>query len=159
MNPIYEKNNDHKLVYDYEKLLSLLQNISENITNDSIKLQSQINMYLKELLQVEYVLIVPLLPASDETQTLSEGLIQVVNDKILDKEFRFSVNISDVGNLSHEVNSSLFKVTDLNKSLSEVIEMASKDYSLNNVLNNFSDRFSETIYIPTAEWGHLCSVS
>lgn len=57
------------------------------ITESTI-LQSIINMHLKELLDTPYVLMVPLLPSSEE------GLIQVVNDQILEKEFRFSVSES-----------------------------------------------------------------
>jgi hypothetical protein len=89
MNAIHENNNNEDLVYDCEKLLHLLQSITHT---ESTAIQSKINLYLKELLDVEYVLIVPLLPASEETPTLSEGLIHVVNDKVLEKEFRFSVS-------------------------------------------------------------------
>lgn len=53
---------------------------------DSITLQGRINLHLKEILDVPYVFMVPLLPESNE------GLIQVVNDRLLDKELRFSVS-------------------------------------------------------------------
>lgn len=71
-------------VYDTLKLLQLLESIS--LVTESTSLQSIINLYLKELLGAKYVLMVPLLPSSEE------GLIQVVNDQILEKEFRFSVS-------------------------------------------------------------------
>lgn len=86
MNADHENNNE--FVYDTLKLLQLLESIST--TTESTILQSKINLYLKDLLSVEYVLIVPLLPATEETQ---EGLIQVVNDNVLEKEFRFSVSV------------------------------------------------------------------
>lgn len=83
-----EENNQSatEFVYDSSKLLQLLESIS--IVTDSTTLQSAINVYLKELLDTPHVLMVPLLPASEE------GLIQVVNDQILEKEFRFSVSSS-----------------------------------------------------------------
>lgn len=68
-------------------IIDLLAMISS--TTDSIALQSRINMHLKELLAVPYVFMVPLLTL-DSNQT--EGLIQVVNDRVLDKELRFSVS-------------------------------------------------------------------
>lgn len=77
-----EDNND--LIYDTSKLLKLLESIS--LVTESTTLQAIINCHLKELLGAQYVLMVPLLPASEE------GLIQVVNDQILEKEFRFSVS-------------------------------------------------------------------
>lgn len=80
-----EENSD--LVYDTSKLLTLLESIS--LVTESTELQSIINCHLKELLGATYVLMVPLLPESEE------GLIQVVNDQILEKEFRFSVSRSD----------------------------------------------------------------
>lgn len=74
--------------YDSAKLLQLLESLSS--ISESTILQSKINLFLKDLLSVEYCLIVPLLPAScEDTQ---EGLIQVVNDTVLEKEFRFSVS-------------------------------------------------------------------
>lgn len=74
-------------VYDTSKLLKLLQSIS--LVTESTTLQSIINIYLKELLDAPYVLMVPLLPSSEE------GLIQVVNDEIIEKEIRFSVSYDD----------------------------------------------------------------
>ena len=71
-------------VYDTAKLLQLIESVS--FVTDSTVLQSKINVYLKDLLEASYVLMVPLLPESEE------GLIQVVNDQILEKEFRFSVS-------------------------------------------------------------------
>lgn len=81
-----EENNQsaNDFVYDTPKLLRLLESIS--IVTESKVLQSIINTYLKELLDTPYVLIVPLLPSSEE------GLIQVVNDRVLEKEIRFSVS-------------------------------------------------------------------
>lgn len=81
-----EENNQsaNDLVYDTRKLLRLLESIS--LITESKVLQSIINVYLKDLLGAPYVLIVPLLPESQE------GLIQVVNDQILEKEIRFSVS-------------------------------------------------------------------
>lgn len=69
-------------------LLELLESINSNGFSEPTVLQSKINIYLKKLLNVDYVLLVPVLPASCAT---SEGLIQVVNDHVLEKEFRFSV--------------------------------------------------------------------
>lgn len=81
-----EENNQSapEFVYDTSKLLELLQSLS--LVTESCTLQSIINVYLKELLDVPHVLMVPLLPSS------GEGLIQVVNDQKLEKEFRFSVS-------------------------------------------------------------------
>lgn len=81
-----EENNQSadELVYDKNKLLELLQSLS--LVTESTTLQSIINVYLKEILDVPHVLMVPLLPSS------GEGLIQVVNDQKLEKEFRFSVS-------------------------------------------------------------------
>lgn len=81
-----EENNQStsELVHDTTKLLQLLQSIS--LVTESTMLQSIINVYLKELLDAPFVLIVPLLPPSEE------GLIQVVNDQVLEKEIRFSVS-------------------------------------------------------------------
>jgi RNA polymerase-interacting CarD/CdnL/TRCF family regulator len=70
--------------YDTSKLLQLLESISP--ITDSTLLQRKVNVYLKELLETPHVLMVPLLQESQE------GLIQVVNDRTLDKEFRFSVS-------------------------------------------------------------------
>lgn len=86
-----EENNQSKsdFVYDTSKLLKLLESIA--LVSESCSLQSIINIHLKELLGAEYVLMVPLLPSSEE------GLIQVVNDQILEKEFRFSVSFHPPG--------------------------------------------------------------
>lgn len=90
MNTNHENNNE--LVYDSQKILTLLEEISYTVTDSKI-LQSKINVFLKDLLEVEYVFQVPLLPSNEEdTQEQSEGLIQVVNDRFLEKEFRFSVS-------------------------------------------------------------------
>lgn len=70
-------------VYDTSKLLKLLESIS--LVTESTALQSIINLYLKDLLGAPFVLMVPLLPSSEE------GLIQIVNDQPLEKEFRFTV--------------------------------------------------------------------
>lgn len=75
---------NQNFVYDTSKLLELVESIS--FVTDSTVLQSKINIYLKDLLDAPFVLMVPLLPESEE------GLIQVVNDQILEKEFRFSVS-------------------------------------------------------------------
>lgn len=85
---LIEENNQSasELVFDSTKLLRLVESIS--VVTDSKTLQSAINVYLKELLDTPYVMMVPLLPASEE------GLIQVVNDQILEKEIRFSVSSS-----------------------------------------------------------------
>jgi hypothetical protein len=83
MESIDESN--QSFVYDTAKLLQLIESISF-VTNSTV-LQSKINVYLKDLLDAPYVLMVPLLPESQE------GLIQVVNDQILEKEFRFSVSL------------------------------------------------------------------
>lgn len=87
MESIVENNQatTNEFVYDTSKLLKLMESIS--LITDSTILQSIINVYLKELLEAPYVLMVPLLPTSEE------GLIQVVNGQILEKEIRFSVSI------------------------------------------------------------------
>lgn len=77
-----EKISEYK--YDTVKILELLQSIS--LLTDSLELQSKINVYLKDLLESRFCLMVPLLSAS------SEGLIQVINSKTLEKEIRFSVS-------------------------------------------------------------------
>lgn len=88
MEPNEENNQSaNDLVYDTSKLLRLLQSIS--LVTESKVLQSNINIYLKDLLQTPYVLMVPLLPPSEE------GLIQVVNDQVLEKEIRFSVSFDE----------------------------------------------------------------
>lgn len=85
MEPNEENNQStNDFVNDTSKLLRLLQSIS--LVTESKVLQSIINIYLKELLEAPYVLMVPLLPSSEE------GLIQVVNDRVLEKEIRFSVS-------------------------------------------------------------------
>lgn len=78
------EDSNQSFVYDTAKLLQLIESVS--FVTDSTVLQSKINVYLKDLLEASYVLMVPLLPESEE------GLIQVVNDQILEKEFRFSVS-------------------------------------------------------------------
>jgi hypothetical protein len=80
-----------ELVFDSSKLLQLLESIST--VCESQALQSKINLFIKEILNVEYVLIVAILPASCENTR--EGLIQVVNDNVLEKEFRFSVSMTN----------------------------------------------------------------
>lgn len=85
MESIEENNRSaSEFVSDTAKLLQLLQSIS--LVTESTMLQSLINNYLRELFDAPYVLMVPLLPASEE------GLIQVVNDQVLEKEIRFSVS-------------------------------------------------------------------
>jgi hypothetical protein len=81
-----EENNQstNDFAYDTSKLLQLLESISP--ITDSTLLQRKVNVYLKELLETPHVFMVPLLQESQE------GLIQVVNDRQLDKEFRFSVS-------------------------------------------------------------------
>lgn len=81
----YQSTND--FVFDTSKLLELLQSISD--VTESTKLQILINIFLKEQLDASYVLMVPVLPSSEE------GLIQVVNDRVLEKEIRFSVSLVD----------------------------------------------------------------
>lgn len=89
MNLVHGNNNSLDNKFDNPiKLLELLESINSNGFSEPTLLQSKINLYLKKLLNVEYVLLVPVLPASSQT---SEGLIQVVNDNVLEKEFRFSV--------------------------------------------------------------------
>ncbi|CRK94403.1 CLUMA_CG007910, isoform A [Clunio marinus] len=85
MESLVDNNDSNDFVHDTSKLLKLLESVN-NVT-DSTTLQSMINLYLKDLLETPYVLMVPLLPASEE------GLIQVVNDQVLEKDFRFSVSI------------------------------------------------------------------
>lgn len=70
------------------KILELLELVSG--TSDSITLQGHINGYLRRTLDVSHVFMVPLLAER------SEGLIQVINDQVLEKEIRFSVNLHNV---------------------------------------------------------------
>lgn len=92
MTNVSDKNNSNgEVVGDNEvefksnthNMLSLIEEIS--LTTDSLIVQTKINVYLKNLLDTPHVIIVPLLPESEE------GLIQVINDRVLEKEFRFSV--------------------------------------------------------------------
>lgn len=69
---------------DRTSIMELLAKIS--YTSDSIELQGHINEYLKKSLEVPHVFMVPLLPESNE------GLIQVINARVLEKEIRFSVS-------------------------------------------------------------------
>lgn len=92
MNLVHENNNDINHEKNSFNLLELLESINSNGFSEPTVIQSKINLYLKELLQVEYVLTVPVLPTN--SSTTSEGLIQVINDNVLEKEFRFSVNIT-----------------------------------------------------------------
>lgn len=70
-----------KLMQSNTKLFATKINYSIN-TN----LLFSFHFQLKNLLNAPFVFLVPLLPSSDE------GLIQVVNDQILEKEIRFSVS-------------------------------------------------------------------
>jgi hypothetical protein len=93
MNLVHGNNNDinNEQFDSSAKILELLESINSNGFSEPTVLQSKINLYLKKLLNVEYVLLVPVLPAS--SPSTSEGLIQVVNDNVLEKEFRFSVSL------------------------------------------------------------------
>ena len=90
-NAVHESNNEINAnqMDSSTMLLQLLESINESDHSEPTILQSKINLYLKKLLKVEHVLLVPVLPSSSTT---SEGLIQVVNDRKLEKEFRFSVS-------------------------------------------------------------------
>nr|XP_029715884.1 uncharacterized protein LOC115259447 [Aedes albopictus] len=76
----------------------------------------KINLHLKKLTKSPYVFLVPILHSSEE------GLIQVINDNVLDKEIRFSINSTHLKNTSQQ-NGYPFVIDDLNKDFSEVIEM------------------------------------
>ncbi|XP_041775595.1 cGMP-dependent 3',5'-cyclic phosphodiesterase-like isoform X2 [Anopheles merus] len=64
-------------------ILNLFQSLSA--TTNSLELQMKINLHLKALTRSPYVFLVPILHSSEE------GLIQVINDNVLEKEIRFSV--------------------------------------------------------------------
>uniref|UniRef100_A0A182NTS1 Uncharacterized protein n=1 Tax=Anopheles dirus TaxID=7168 RepID=A0A182NTS1_9DIPT len=64
-------------------ILNLFQSLSA--TTNSLELQMKINLHLKALTRSPYVFLVPILHSSEE------GLIQVINDNVLDKEIRFSL--------------------------------------------------------------------
>lgn len=95
-------------------ILNLFQSLSA--TTNSLELQMKINLHLKERTKSPYVFLVPILPTSEE------GLIQVINDNVLDKEIRFSINSTHLKNASQH-NGYPFVIDDLNKDFSEVIEM------------------------------------
>ncbi|XP_055641018.1 cGMP-dependent 3',5'-cyclic phosphodiesterase-like isoform X2 [Toxorhynchites rutilus septentrionalis] len=95
-------------------ILNLFQSLSS--TTNSLELQMKINLHLKHLTKSPYVFLVPILHSSEE------GLIQVINDNILDKEIRFSINSSHLKYASQQ-NGYPFVIEDLNKDFSEVIEM------------------------------------
>ncbi|XP_053697304.1 cGMP-dependent 3',5'-cyclic phosphodiesterase-like [Sabethes cyaneus] len=95
-------------------ILNLFQSLSS--TTNSLELQIKINLHLKALTKSPYVFLVPILHSSDE------GLIQVINDNILDKEIRFSINTTHLKNENLQ-NGYSFVIDDINKDFSEVIEM------------------------------------
>ncbi|XP_035905318.1 cGMP-dependent 3',5'-cyclic phosphodiesterase-like [Anopheles stephensi] len=95
-------------------ILNLFQSLSA--TTNSLELQMKINLHLKALTRSPYVFLVPILHSSEE------GLIQVINDNVLEKEIRFSINSSHFRSGSHH-NGYPFVIDDLNKDFSEVIEM------------------------------------
>nr|XP_029712454.1 cGMP-dependent 3',5'-cyclic phosphodiesterase-like isoform X1 [Aedes albopictus]XP_029712459.1 cGMP-dependent 3',5'-cyclic phosphodiesterase-like isoform X1 [Aedes albopictus] len=95
-------------------ILNLFQSLST--TTNSLELQMKINLHLKKLTKSPYVFLVPILHSSEE------GLIQVINDNVLDKEIRFSINSTHLKNTSQQ-NGYPFVIDDLNKDFSEVIEM------------------------------------
>nr|XP_029715875.1 uncharacterized protein LOC115259438 [Aedes albopictus] len=97
-------------------ILNLFQSLST--TTNSLELQMKINLHLKKLTKSPYVFLVPILHSSEE------GLIQVINDNVLDKEIRFSINSTHLKNTSQQ-NGYPFIIDDLNKDFSEVIEMVS----------------------------------
>uniref|UniRef100_A0A182J7G4 Phosphodiesterase n=1 Tax=Anopheles atroparvus TaxID=41427 RepID=A0A182J7G4_ANOAO len=95
-------------------ILNLFQSLSA--TTNSLELQMKINLHLKALTRSPYVFLVPILHSSEE------GLIQVINDNVLEKEIRFSINSTHFRSGSHH-NGYPFVIDDLNKDFSEVIEM------------------------------------
>ncbi|XP_053665971.1 cGMP-dependent 3',5'-cyclic phosphodiesterase-like [Anopheles marshallii] len=95
-------------------ILNLFQSLSA--TTNSLELQMKINLHLKALTKSPYVFLVPILHSSEE------GLIQVINDNVLEKEIRFSINSSHFRSGSQH-NGYPFVIDDLNKDFSEVIEM------------------------------------
>lgn len=73
----YELHNDD--------LVRLLSSVSR--APDSLILQSTINEAVRKFLNFpEHVFMIPLIPDTNE------GLIQVINDRVLEKEIRFSVS-------------------------------------------------------------------
>ncbi|XP_040165318.1 cGMP-dependent 3',5'-cyclic phosphodiesterase-like [Anopheles arabiensis] len=95
-------------------ILNLFQSLSA--TTNSLELQMKINLHLKALTRSPYVFLVPILHSSEE------GLIQVINDNVLEKEIRFSINSTHFRSGSQH-NGYPFVIDDLNKDFSEVIEM------------------------------------
>lgn len=73
----------HEMSSVLEELLSLT-----SCATDSVVLQSHINEAFRKILNVPYVFMVPLLTFPES----NEGLIQVINDRVLEKEIRFSVS-------------------------------------------------------------------
>ncbi|KAJ6646421.1 hypothetical protein Bhyg_01632, partial [Pseudolycoriella hygida] len=78
-------------------------------------MQILINKYLQELTNSPYVFIVPLLPSSEE------GLIQVISDRKLDKEIRFSVPQEEIKETTSEGFNVILK--EASADLAEIIEM------------------------------------
>uniref|UniRef100_A0A1Q3FUB5 Phosphodiesterase n=2 Tax=Culex tarsalis TaxID=7177 RepID=A0A1Q3FUB5_CULTA len=114
-----EQQQQEETADDYEPcdpliVLNLFQSLSS--TTSSLELQIKINKHLRELTGSPCVFLVPILSSSEE------GLIQVINDNVLDKEIRFSINSSHLKNASQQ-NGYPFVIEDLNKDFSEVIEM------------------------------------
>ncbi|XP_049549146.1 cGMP-dependent 3',5'-cyclic phosphodiesterase-like isoform X1 [Anopheles darlingi] len=107
-------------------ILNLFQSLSA--TTNSLELQMKINLHLRALTKSAYVFLVPILHSSEE------GLIQVINDNVLEKEIRFSINSSHFRSGSHH-NGYPFVIDDLNKDFSEVIEMVSALHVVGNKHN------------------------
>lgn len=84
-NQQFEENRENS---DHTNIMELLKIIS--CVSNSLELQGYINMYLKKLLHVPHVFMVPIVDSS--LPESNEGLIQVVNDRVLEKEIRFSVS-------------------------------------------------------------------
>ncbi|XP_063702295.1 cGMP-dependent 3',5'-cyclic phosphodiesterase-like [Culicoides brevitarsis] len=114
---------NQQLTSDAGKILQLIEKLSA--TTDSIELQIIINNHLKTLTNASYVFLVPLLPPNNE------GLIQVINDKILEKEVRFLVSSSDIHKITLKnanLNNGDCDIGELEKHFCPVVEEVVERY-------------------------------
>ncbi|CAD7085831.1 unnamed protein product [Hermetia illucens] len=113
------------------KILDLCESLS-NVTS-SIEVQRLINKFLQEMTGAPYVFLIPLLAASEE------GLIQVIGDKVLEKEIRFSITSNDIKGVS--THGFQFLISDINRDFTEMIAMVVGDKH-NTLIFNMSESTS-----------------
>lgn len=99
------------------RILKLCENLS-SVTN-SIQVQKLVNKFLQDVTGSPYVFLIPLLGGSEE------GLIQVIGEKILEKEIRFSITAGDIEGVS--THGFQFLISDLNRDFTEMIAMVVGD--------------------------------